>query len=205
MPIALPMAAYPGDVALVFGWLMPEASGVAVATVAASGWTVVLALGPLAAYRALRLARGGAAHQAAAAELAAIAVLHVVAPPLIAFLVYFCGWHSMRHALELAHQLAPGRPSTGLRLFIRRALPMTALAVVAAVIAAPMVGAVSLELTEVLATLVFVGLSVLTVPHMVTMALGRRLETAPPGPAGRKAALGLLTLTQGRSHDRRTL
>jgi Brp/Blh family beta-carotene 15,15'-monooxygenase len=203
LPIVLPMVAFPGDVATVFGWLMPKTSQIAASTVAISGWIAVIAVTPIAAFRALRLAGGGAAHQAAAAELAAIAVLHVVAPPLIAFLVYFCGWHSIRHALELSHQLAPGRPAIGLRLFVRRALPMTALAVLAAVIVAPVVGATALDMTEVLATLIFIGLSVLTVPHMATMALGRRLETAPPGPAGRKVALGLLNRAEGRSHDRR--
>jgi hypothetical protein len=128
----------------------------------------------------------------------------VVAPPLIAFLVYFCGWHSIRHALELSHQLAPGRPAHGLRLFIRRAVPMTALAVVAAVLVAPIVAAASFDLTEVLATLIFVGLSVLTVPHMVTMALSRRLEPAPPGPAGRNPLAGLLSSRGGRTNNRRT-
>ena len=40
-----------------------------------------------------------------APRLAAIATLHVVAPPLIAFLTYFCGWHSVRHLLDLGADL----------------------------------------------------------------------------------------------------
>lgn len=174
LPILLPILAHPGEVTVIFSWLMPSGVALEPTAVAAAGWLVAAALLPTLAVRSLRLFRGGASAHASAAEMSALVVLHVACSPLIAFLTYFCGWHSMRHALELAEQLAPGRPSLGLRLFGRAALPLTATTVVAAIVAAPLLGAFKAQPSEVLATLVFVGLSVLTVPHMGMMAMARR-------------------------------
>jgi Brp/Blh family beta-carotene 15,15'-monooxygenase len=148
-----------------------------VAAVAGCVAAVVL---PITALRMLRLFFSGPSGGAAAAEIAAIAALHVVAPPLIAFLTYFCGWHSMRHAFELADGLAPGRLSVGLRRFARTAAPLTATAVIAAVAAAAVLRATGLQPIAVMTTVIFVGLSVLTVPHMAVMAMARAQRRTPP-------------------------
>ena len=115
---------------------------------------------------------------AAAAELAAIVALHVVAPPLIAFLTYFCGWHSIRHALELADDLEPGRLGDGLRRFVREAAPMTLTTVAAALLASVALVLTDIELDSLLASIIFIGLSVLTVPHMAMMALARAADSS---------------------------
>ncbi len=188
LPILLPILAHPGQVTVIFSWLMPSRIILSVDAVAAGGWLFATMLLPVVAVRGMRLVGGRALDQAAAAELAAIAVLHIVCAPLIAFLTYFCGWHSMRHALELANQLAPGDAAEGLKRFGKAALPLTAVSVAAAVVVAPLLGSVRAQPSEVLATLVFVGLSVLTVPHMGMMAMERRANGHRGSLAGRTRA-----------------
>ena len=173
IPIVLPTWLHAAEVTVIFAWMMPAArpldSGV-VGAIAACVASVVL---PVAGLRLFRLVFGRPAAPAAAAELAAIVLLHVVAPPLIAFLTYFCGWHSIRHALELADDLEPGRLGIGLRRFAREAAPMTLTTVAAALAAAAALGLTDIQLDSLLASIIFVGLSVLTVPHMAMMALAR--------------------------------
>jgi Brp/Blh family beta-carotene 15,15'-monooxygenase len=171
MPIVLPTWLHAAEVTVIFSWLMPARITLDHGIVGALAGLAAAVVLPVAALRLGRLAAGG--QVAAGAELAAIGALHVVAPPLIAFLTYFCGWHSIRHALELAGDLAPGRPGDGMRRFVREALPLTLLTVVAAVVAGAAVFVAGVQPAAVLASVVFIGLSVLTVPHMAMMALGR--------------------------------
>jgi Brp/Blh family beta-carotene 15,15'-monooxygenase len=171
LPIVLPTWLHAAEVTIIFSWLMPSRATLDPGVVGALAGCAAAVVLPVAALRLARLASGG--HLAAGAELAAIGALHVVAPPLIAFLTYFCGWHSIRHALELAGDLAPGRLGEGLRRFVREAIPLTLLTVVAAVFAGAAVFGAGVRLDAVLASVVFIGLSVLTVPHMAMMALGR--------------------------------
>jgi Brp/Blh family beta-carotene 15,15'-monooxygenase len=173
LPIVLPAWIHPREVTTIFSWLMPQRILLDPDVVAAVAGCVAAVVLPITASRVFRLVFSSPSGNAAAAELVAIATLHVVAPPLIAFLTYFCGWHSIRHALELADGLAPGRLSVGLRRFARTAAPLTATAAIAAVAAAAILRTTNLPPAEVMTTVIFVGLSVLTVPHMAVMALTR--------------------------------
>jgi Brp/Blh family beta-carotene 15,15'-monooxygenase len=179
LPIVLPTWLHSAEVTVIFGWMMPAArpldTGV-VGAIAACAASIVL---PVAGLRFGRLLFNAPAAPAAAAELAAIVVLHVVAPPLIAFLTYFCGWHSIRHALELADDLEPGDLRAGLRRFVREAAPMTLTTVVAAVVASGALVLTDVAIDSLLASVIFIGLSVLTVPHMAMMALARAANQAP--------------------------
>ncbi len=183
LPIVLPTWLHAAEVTVIFSWLMPARITLDHGVVGALAGCAAAVVLPVAALRLARLTSSG--HLAAGAELAAIATLHVVAPPLIAFLTYFCGWHSMRHALELAGDLAPGRLGDGIRRFVREALPLTLLTVVAAVAAGAAVFIAGVQLDAVLASIVFIGLSVLTVPHMAMMALGRAAIHPAPLSDGR--------------------
>lgn len=94
-------------------------------------------------------------------ELIAMAVLAVVAAPLVAFTAYFCVMHSMRHVLRTLDYAG----NEALRpLFTSAALAMLAVSV----------GAVAAFLVQTdapidarLVKIVFVGLAALTVPHML--------------------------------------
>jgi Brp/Blh family beta-carotene 15,15'-monooxygenase len=178
MPIVLPTWLHATEVTIIFDWLVPSRIVLDPAVVGALAGCAAAAVLPIVGLRFARLAI--ARQNAAAAELAAIATLHVVAPPLIAFLTYFCGWHSIRHALELADDLAPGQPGVGLRRFAREAVPLTLLTVVAAAVSGVAFFVADVAINNVLASVVFIGLSVLTVPHMAMMALGR--AAVNPGP-----------------------
>ena len=173
LPIVLPTWLHAAEVTVIFGWMMPAIRPLdpgVVEAIAACAASVVL---PVAGLRLFRLLMGRRTAPAASAELAAIVTLHVVAPPLIAFLTYFCGWHSIRHALELADDLEPGRPADGLRRFVREAAPMTLTTVAAALLASAVLVLTDIQLDSLLASTIFIGLSVLTVPHMAMMALAR--------------------------------
>lgn len=95
-----------------------------------------------------------------ALEMGAVAVLAVLAPPLISFTVFFCAMHSARHILRTIDY--SGRTSPALILGATL-LPMLGVLVASAAAwhflgGTPINGAII--------QLIFVGLAALTVPHM---------------------------------------
>ena len=113
-------------------------------------------------------------HSAVALDIVLIAALGMVAPPLVAFAVWFGGWHALRHSARLlsvepgcAALLADGRQHAAtLRLVRLGALPtVAALAAMAALgwftMAAPDPTVVVAEVLRLLLAL--------TVPHMVVV------------------------------------
>jgi len=95
-----------------------------------------------------------------ALEMGAVAVLAVLAPPLISFTVFFCAMHSARHILRTIDY--SGHTSPGLILGATL-LPMLGVLLASAAAwhflgGTPINGAII--------QLVFVGLAALTVPHM---------------------------------------
>lgn len=113
-------------------------------------------------------------NRSAALDVVLIGVLGMLAPPLVAFAVWFGGWHSLRHFARLlgeepgcAAMLADGRPGAACRRLARLAAPMSlaaiavALAVVWFVVTAPDAAVVLAEALRLLLAL--------TVPHMVVV------------------------------------
>ena len=95
-----------------------------------------------------------------ALEMGAVAVLAVLAPPLISFTVFFCAMHSARHILRTIKY--SGRTPPGLILGATL-LPMFGV-LVASVAAWHFLGGTPIN--GAIIQLVFVGLAALTVPHM---------------------------------------
>jgi len=111
---------------------------------------VTLALGA-AAYRSLWLT---------VLEFAALALLAIFAPPLVAFTIFFCGMHSARHILRTFEYAGRSSP----RFLLAACLaPMLAVLVMSA-LAMAWLRQVPVEPRVV--QIVFVGLAALTVPHM---------------------------------------
>jgi Brp/Blh family beta-carotene 15,15'-monooxygenase len=93
-------------------------------------------------------------------EIAAVGLLSIFAPPLLAFTVFFCGMHSARHILRTfnySKRLGPGR------LIAASVGPMLA---VVALSGAAFLWLRGLPVEIRLMQLVFVGLAALTAPHM---------------------------------------
>ena len=96
-----------------------------------------------------------------ALEMAAAGILAIVAPPLVSFVVFFCGMHSARHILRTMN--FSGRSSW-------RYVAGAALLPMAGVLAGSTLAWVFLRDTALdarVVQVVFVGLAALTVPHMV--------------------------------------
>lgn len=180
IPVVVPAVAFSEEVGRLFAWVMPGGTANDGARVAgALAWTGPRLLGPALALvvvghaaraRWARAPRRRAVHAMAAAEIVALAGLFAAVAPLPAFVVYFCGWHSVRHTLELAARLDPCSARRGLARFARLAAPATAAAVAAGLIAwlalRPEQGGAPAAVQT-----VFVLLSALTVPHMAVNAL----------------------------------
>ena len=147
----------------------------AVLSIAAYGLAVILMGYAVLAYRhpKLRLRFG---------ELAGLALVYYLLPPLVGFALYFCVVHSVRHVRHLWNDL---RDSAHER---RRMLPLAVLFTGASWLA----GTITLWLmpttTETLdgaiLRVVFIGLAALTVPHMILVdGLFRRLPQNPDNAA----------------------
>lgn len=139
----------------------------------AGGWVLAASVAVVAALRAGR--------RAVALDVALVGVLGAVAPPLVAFAVWFGGWHSLRHCARLltvepgsAALLRQGRSAAAVRLLVRGALlpSLAAVAVLAGLVSLTVAAA---DPVAALAQTLLVLLA-LTVPHMVVVLwLDRRV------------------------------
>ncbi|MEM9554559.1 MAG: Brp/Blh family beta-carotene 15,15'-dioxygenase [Acidobacteriota bacterium] len=173
LPILVPVWAHAGEVAVLFGWLVGDAVAPTTRQVALWASGTALGLAPALAWvvahhlrRALERRPG---HAEVLAEIALLVALGVVAPPLVAFAIYFCCWHSLRHSLETmaAEGLAPRR-------FVRLAAPLTLATLALAAIAWTALRRVGTAVDPALVQVVFIGLAALTVPHMILCSIDHR-------------------------------
>jgi len=95
-----------------------------------------------------------------------ILILNYYLSPLIAFTVYFCFLHSIRHSISLAIDLDPNSIVNGFRLFVKKALPLTILTAVFSFIALYLLNN-SYNLDSAILKIIFIGLASLTFPHIL--------------------------------------
>ncbi len=150
--VVLPLVTSPADVRPVLDDLAP-AVGSAVA-----GGPVRLALAAVVVVLALAALR----RPGRRAELVLVLAVLAALPPLVAFAVWFAGWHAVRHGARVLVAHPPER---------RKALVRTWLA--PSLAAAAGLGALVAATGGVPAALVL-GLLALTVPHAVVVATGLR-------------------------------
>jgi len=113
-----------------------------------------------------------------AARTLGFLVVFAVAPPLVGFVVYFCFWHSVIELVRLGRWADMSGVAVGVRRVIVTAAPLSALAVLLGVFGFALVAA-DRPLTPGLVQTVFVGLSVVAVPHMLLNLVAARRNVNP--------------------------
>ncbi|MBC7726364.1 MAG: Brp/Blh family beta-carotene 15,15'-dioxygenase [Microbacteriaceae bacterium] len=129
---------------------------------------------PWLAATALACALQAGTSRHAASEWAALATLSVVAPPVVAFTVYFCAMHSPRHILRTL----AGLPGLEARSALALALWPTLTVLAALALTAWLLSDRPIEARVM--QLVFVGLAALTLPHMVLLERARQVALPAP-------------------------
>ena len=95
-----------------------------------------------------------------------ILILNYYLSPLLAFTIYFCFLHSIRHSISLAIELNPNSVANGFGLFIKKALPLTILTGVFSFIGLYLLSN-SYNLDSAILKVIFIGLASLTFPHIL--------------------------------------
>ena len=95
-----------------------------------------------------------------------ILLLNYYLTPLLAFTFYFCFLHSVRHSLSLILEMDNNNFKNGFILFLKKALPLTALTAVIYLIALFYLNN-SFEFYDAMLKVIFIGLASLTFPHIL--------------------------------------
>ena len=95
-----------------------------------------------------------------------ILIINYYFSPLIAFTLYFCFLHSVRHSITLMLKLNETNLNVGFRLFIKKALPLTILTIVFCLIALYFLNN-SYNFNSSVLKIIFIGLASLTFPHIL--------------------------------------
>ena len=95
-----------------------------------------------------------------------IILLNVFLSPLIAFTIYFCFLHSVRHSLSLIHEIDSYDFKVGFYKFIGKALPLTLMTLLLFIISLYFL-AKYYVFDDAILKVIFIGLASLTFPHIL--------------------------------------
>jgi len=95
-----------------------------------------------------------------------IFILNYYLPPIVAFSLYFCFLHSIRHSFSLIFQINSNNFKNGFFIFLRRALPLTILTAIIYIITLFYLNN-SYEFNDAILKVIFIGLASLTFPHIL--------------------------------------
>jgi len=95
-----------------------------------------------------------------------IIIINMHFSPLIAFTIYFCFLHSIRHSISLITELDQESLSNGLLVFIKKATPLTILTAIFCLIGLYFLNN-NYNLDSAILKLIFIGLASLTFPHIL--------------------------------------
>ena len=99
-------------------------------------------------------------------EKAGIIILNFTCHPLIAFTIYFCFLHSVRHSFKLADELNEKDFKKGFREFLNKALPLTLVTAILFIVCLIFLTNYYV-LSEAIYKVIFIGLASLTFPHIL--------------------------------------
>ncbi len=95
-----------------------------------------------------------------------ILILNFYFSPLLAFTIYFCFLHSIRHSLTLIFELDENNLKSGFKIFIKKAIPLTFLTAIFCIISIYFLSN-SYNLDSSILKVIFIGLASLTFPHIL--------------------------------------
>lgn len=168
MPILLPAVLHPTAVAPVFAALGSSDTATLLPMLIGARWLIV-------PWGLLVVVWAGTASAWERVEAAVICAAFALLPPLLAFAVYFCVCHSLRHLLRLGAMLDPDDARGAWFGVLRTAGP-------AALLCAAGLAALAAQGAETAIVPLFRTLAALTLPHMaVTLWLEDRAEPVPKG------------------------
>lgn len=95
-----------------------------------------------------------------------ILILNYYFSPLLAFTLYFCFLHSIRHSITLILELEKNDLSLGFKMFVKKALPLTILTATLCLIGLYFINNTYTFDSSIL-KIIFIGLASLTFPHIL--------------------------------------
>ena len=95
-----------------------------------------------------------------------ILILNYYFTPLLAFTMYFCFLHSIRHSITLIFELNENDLKSGFKDFVKKATPLTFLTAIFCTISIYLLN-YSYDLDSSILKVVFIGLASLTFPHIL--------------------------------------
>ena len=95
-----------------------------------------------------------------------ILIINYYFSPLVAFTLYFCFLHSIRHSIALMYELDEKNLKNGLKVFIRKATPLTILTAAFSLIGLFLLNNVY-DFDSSILKIIFIGLASLTFPHIL--------------------------------------
>ena len=104
-----------------------------------------------------------------------IIILNYFLSPLVAFTLYFCFLHSLRHSISLIFEIDNFDFNNGLIKFLKKALPLTILTAVFCVISLFFLNNIY-DLNSSILKVIFIGLASLTFPHILLEYLLEKYE-----------------------------
>ena len=95
-----------------------------------------------------------------------ILILNYYLSPLVAFTIYFCFLHSIRHSISLIYEIDNENFTNGFKVFTKKALPLTILTAIFCLISLYLLNN-SYDLHSSILKIIFIGLASLTFPHIL--------------------------------------
>jgi Brp/Blh family beta-carotene 15,15'-monooxygenase len=95
-----------------------------------------------------------------------ILIINYYFSPLVAFTLYFCFLHSVRHSISLISELDENSITNGLKIFIKKALPLTILTATFCFLGLYLLNN-TYNFDSSILKIIFIGLASLTFPHIL--------------------------------------
>ncbi|WP_440922707.1 Brp/Blh family beta-carotene 15,15'-dioxygenase [Candidatus Pelagibacter sp.] len=95
-----------------------------------------------------------------------ILIINYYFSPLVAFTIYFCFLHSVRHSISLISELDRDDLSNGFKIFVKKALPLTIITAIFCAIGLYLLNN-TYNLESSTLKIIFIGLASLTFPHIL--------------------------------------